>query len=86
MPLWVCVGFVLALLVAGSEATEASGAPTQGVPGSPGFGNLEQGQLEASNVNVVNEMVNMIQAQRAYEINSRVVSSSDAMLGRLAQL
>lgn len=62
------------------QATEASGAPTQGVPGSPGYGNLEQGQLEASNVNVVNEMVNMIQAQRAYEMNSKVISAADQML------
>ena len=49
-------------------------------------GNLSQGYVEASNVNVVEELVNMIQAQRAYEINSKAVSTSDQMLARLSQL
>lgn len=62
------------------QASESSGAAQQGVPGNSGFGNLEQGHLEASNVNVVNEMVNMIQAQRAYEMNSKVIQAADAML------
>lgn len=62
------------------QASESSGAPAQGVPGAPGFGNIEQGHLEASNVNVVNEMVNMIQAQRAYEMNSKVIQSADQMM------
>lgn len=62
------------------QATEASGAPVQGTPGTNGLGVLEQGHLEASNVNVVNEMVNMIQAQRAYELNSKVMSAADQML------
>lgn len=62
------------------QATEASGAPVQGTPGGNGLGMLEQGYLEASNVNVVNEMVNMIQAQRAYEMNSKVMSAADQML------
>jgi flagellar basal-body rod protein FlgG len=62
------------------QATDASGAPVQGTPGTNGLGMLEQGHLEASNVNVVNEMVNMIQAQRAYEMNSKVMSAADQML------
>jgi len=62
------------------QASESSGAPVQGVPGGAGFGSLEQGHLEASNVNIVNEMVNMIQAQRAYEMNSKVMQAADSML------
>ena len=62
------------------QASEASGAPQQGTPGNGGIGNIEQGHLEASNVNVVTEMVNMIQAQRAYEMNSKVMSAADQML------
>ena len=62
------------------QASEASGAPTQGVPGNNGMGTLEQGQLETSNVNIVTEMVNMIQAQRAYEMNSKVMQAADQML------
>ena len=49
-------------------------------PGQGGAGNLAQGMLEASNVNVVEEMVNMIETQRAYEINSKAVSAADGML------
>ncbi len=66
--------------------TDASGGPNQTVPGQNGGGNLSQGYVEASNVNVVEELVNMIQAQRAYEINSKAVSTSDQMLARLSQL
>lgn len=62
------------------QVTEASGTPTQGTPGTNGMGSIEQFHLEASNVNVVNEMVNMIQAQRAYEMNSKVMSAADQML------
>lgn len=62
------------------QVTDASGAPVQGLPGTSGLGVLEQGSLETSNVNVVNEMVNMIQAQRAYEMNSKVMSAADQML------
>ena len=54
--------------------------PTVGQPGLLGAGKLEQGTLEASNVNVVEEMVNMIETQRAYEINSKAISSVDGML------
>ncbi|MBT3637049.1 MAG: flagellar basal-body rod protein FlgG [Opitutae bacterium] len=66
--------------------TEASGAPEIGAPGENGFGVLQQGYLEMSNVNVVEEMVNMIIAQRAYEINSKSIQTSDDMLSRVNQL
>jgi flagellar basal-body rod protein FlgG len=66
--------------------TAASGSPTTGSPGANGMGTLQQGFVETSNVNVVEEMVNMIQAQRAYEINSKAIQASDQMLQRLAQL
>lgn len=59
--------------------TPASGSPITGTPGNDGLGVLDQGQLEASNVSVVDEMVNMIMAQRAYEINSKVIQASDDM-------
>ena len=64
----------------------ASGNPVTGAPGANGLGNLMQGYVETSNVNVVEEMVGMIQTQRAYEINSKAVESSDEMLQRLTQL
>ena len=60
--------------------TAASGAAEVGPPGENGRGNIRQGMLEASNVNVVEELVGMIEAQRAYEINSRMVSAVDQML------
>ncbi len=66
--------------------TAASGAPTTGAPGSSGLGLLQQGFVETSNVNVVEELVSMIQTQRAYEINSKAIQTSDQMLQRLAQL
>ncbi|QJC55139.1 Flagellar basal-body rod protein FlgG [Polaromonas vacuolata] len=66
--------------------TDSSGAATQTAPGQNGAGVLNQGYVEASNVNVVEELVNMIQTQRAYEINSKAVQTSDQMLARLAQL
>lgn len=66
--------------------TDSSGGPNQTAPGQNGAGLLNQGYVEASNVNVVEELVNMIQAQRAYEINSKAVQTSDQMLARLAQL
>ncbi len=66
--------------------TDASGAPNQLNPGLEGAGSLSQGYVETSNVNVVEELVNMIQTQRAYEINSKAVQTSDQMLQRLAQL
>lgn len=60
--------------------TVASGEPIVGTPGSPGFGAITQGYLESSNVQVVEEMVNMIVAQRAYETNSKAIQASDDML------
>lgn len=65
--------------------TVASGTPTQGAPGENGMGSLLQGQLESSNVDIVEEMVNMITTQRAYEMNSKVVSTADQMLQNIAQ-
>ncbi|MDQ6619001.1 MAG: flagellar basal-body rod protein FlgG [Pseudomonadota bacterium] len=66
--------------------TAASGAPTTNAPGANGLGTIQQGFIETSNVNVVEELVNMIQTQRAYEINSKAVQTSDQMLQRLSQL
>jgi flagellar basal-body rod protein FlgG len=66
--------------------TASSGAPTPNTPGSNGTGLLNQGLVETSNVNVAEELVSMIQAQRAFELNSKAVTTSDAMLGRLTQL
>ncbi|HBP68873.1 MAG TPA: flagellar basal-body rod protein FlgG, partial [Alcanivorax sp.] len=66
--------------------TTASGMRTESMPGMNGAGGLYQSYVETSNVNVVEEMVNMIQTQRAYEINSKAVKTSDEMLSRLAQL
>ncbi len=60
--------------------TAASGQPNQARPGTSGMGYLSQGEVEASNVNIVDEMVNMIAAQRAYETNSKVIQTSDQML------
>jgi flagellar basal-body rod protein FlgG len=66
--------------------TASSGTPTPSTPGTNGAGVLNQRYVETSNVNVAEELVSMIQTQRAYEMNSKVVSTSDAMLGRLTQL
>jgi flagellar basal-body rod protein FlgG len=66
--------------------TAASGAPQVGAPGTAGLGSLQQGLLETSNVNVVEELVAMITTQRAYELNSKAIQTSDQMLQRLAQL
>jgi len=60
--------------------TEASGTPLTGVPGEDALGTIAQGFLEMSNVSVVDEMVNMIVAQRAYEINSKTIQTADSML------
>jgi len=66
--------------------TGASGTPTVGVPGLNGLGTVQQGYVETSNVNVVEELVQMIQTQRAYELNSKAIQTSDQMLQKLAQL
>jgi flagellar basal-body rod protein FlgG len=63
----------------------ASGSPQTGTPGLNGLGYVEQGSLEASNVNVVEELVNMIETQRAYEMNSKAISTTDQMLQYLTQ-
>jgi flagellar basal-body rod protein FlgG len=66
--------------------TPASGDPNVGQPGAEGLGPVLQGYLESSNVNVVQELVTMIQTQRAYELNSKAIQTSDQMLQRLTQL
>lgn len=66
--------------------TPASGAPVAGKPGEEGFASISQGFVETSNVNVAEEMVNLIMAQRAYEINSKSIQSSDEMLQTVNQL
>ncbi len=68
------------------QQTEASGAPTEGTPGLNGVGTVAQGFLEVSNVNVVEEMVNMIITQRAYELNSKAIQTADQMMERAASL
>ncbi|WP_017446316.1 flagellar basal-body rod protein FlgG [Gayadomonas joobiniege] len=65
--------------------TAVSGAPVQGNPGVDGLGTLVQGALETSNVNVTEELVNLIESQRAFEMNSKVISSVDQMLGQAVQ-
>ena len=65
--------------------TAASGAAQQSAPGENGVGQLIQGALESSNVSVVEELVNMVATQRAYEMNSRVVSTADQMLQFVSQ-
>ncbi len=66
--------------------TGASGTPNSGAPASNGLGSLRQGFVEGSNVNVVEELVTMIATQRAYEMNSKAIQTSDQMLQRLGQL
>jgi flagellar basal-body rod protein FlgG len=68
------------------KETSASGTAVLGAPGEGGAGAIRQGMLEVSNVNVVNEMIDLISGQRAYEINSRVIKAADEMLGQTAQL
>ncbi len=66
--------------------TASSGPPIINAPDSNGMGSLSQGYIETSNVNVVEEMTNMIEAQRAYEINSKAVTAADQMLQKLTQM
>lgn len=68
------------------KETSASGTAELGNPGQNGFGELQQGSLELSNVQVVEEMVNLILAQRAYEVNSKSIQASDEMLQNVANL
>jgi flagellar basal-body rod protein FlgG len=67
-------------------ATPASGAPTDTLPGTDGAGTLQQGYLEQSNVEAVSEVSNLIAAQRAYEMNSKVITAADEMLQTTSQL
>lgn len=67
------------------QETTASGVPTEGTPGEDGLGKIKQGALEGSNVQVVEEMVDMIAAQRTYEMNTKVLSAADNMMQYLAQ-
>lgn len=66
--------------------TDASGSAVVGNPGDPGYGELEQGALETSNVNIVQEITSLIQAQRAYEMNSKVIQAGDEMLSTITQM
>ena len=66
--------------------TAGSGQPIDGTPGAEGFGTVQQGYLEDSNVNAVTEIASMIQAQRAYELNSKVISGADSMLTATANM
>jgi len=66
--------------------TPASGSATTGTPGVTGLGTLIQGFLETSNVNTVSEITNLITAQRAYEMNSKVIQTSDEMLSTIARM
>lgn len=68
------------------KATASSGDPSSGVPGAEGRGTLLQGALESSNVEVVTEMIGLIRAQRAYEINSKVIAAADEMLRNATQM
>jgi flagellar basal-body rod protein FlgG len=67
------------------QETPASGTPNEGKPAEGAFGKLKQGALEGSNVQVVEEMVDMIAAQRTYEMNTKVLSAADNMLQYLSQ-
>ena len=68
------------------QQTAASGQPTVGVPGDTAFGILQQGYLEASNVDPVSEITNLIAAQRAYEMNSKVIQAADQMSGTISNM
>ncbi|MGH6871719.1 MAG: flagellar basal-body rod protein FlgG [Rhizomicrobium sp.] len=66
--------------------TASSGSPQSGIPGSTGYGTIQQGYLETSNVNPVEEITSLITAQRAYEMNSKVVTAADQMLQTTSQM
>jgi flagellar basal-body rod protein FlgG len=68
------------------QETQASGDPLVNQPNQPGFGSIQQGAVETSNVEIVTEITNMISAQRAYEMNSRVIQASDEMMQTATQL
>jgi flagellar basal-body rod protein FlgG len=68
------------------QQTAASGQPTVGVPGDTAFGIIQQGYVEASNVDPVTEITNLIAAQRAYEMNSKVIQAADQMSGTISNM
>jgi flagellar basal-body rod protein FlgG len=68
------------------QQTAASGQPSDSTPGAVGYGTILQGYLETSNVNVVSEITDLISAQRAYEMNSKVIQASDQMLQTTNQM
>jgi flagellar basal-body rod protein FlgG len=68
------------------QQTAASGQATVGVPGDTAFGVIQQGYLEASNVDPVSEITNLISAQRAYEMNSKVIQAADQMSGTISNM
>jgi flagellar basal-body rod protein FlgG len=68
------------------QETDASGSPTEGLPGDPGIGNVRQGSLEASNVEPVQELIDLITTQRAFELNSQVVQAGDQIMQVAANL
>jgi flagellar basal-body rod protein FlgG len=68
------------------QETDASGPPTEGIPGDPGLGNVRQGSLEASNVEPVQELIDLITTQRAFELNSQVVQAGDQIMQVAANL
>ena len=68
------------------QQTDASGDPQTGNPGQDGFGNIRQGFLEASNVEPVNELIDLITTQRAFELNSQVVQAGDQIMQIVANL
>jgi flagellar basal-body rod protein FlgG len=68
------------------QQTQASGQPNVGVPGDTAFGILQQGYIEASNVDPVTEITNLISAQRAYEMNSKVIQAADQMSGTISNM
>ncbi|MDD9946756.1 MAG: flagellar basal-body rod protein FlgG [Myxococcales bacterium] len=65
--------------------TDASGEPIEGVPGQEGIGTISQASLEGSNVQVVNEMIDLIASQRAYELNQKVITAADDMLRKVTE-
>lgn len=67
------------------QQSEASGAPVTGLPGDPGFGTISQGYLESSNVDPVKEITDLISAQRAYEMNSKVIQAASEMASTVAK-
>jgi flagellar basal-body rod protein FlgG len=67
-------------------ANEASGEPSIGRPGDPGYGELQQGYLEMANVDLVDEMTNLVMAQRAYQLNARVLQAADQLLETINNL